>query len=137
MALADFFIGKPGPGSISEALQFHLPVIVEANSKTLPQERYNAQWVTEKHFGVAVDSFENIAASVRGLLESGTLAELRRHVGAYCNRALFEVPVILDQCLGASGSSSGASPQKCNTIPLEKRTSFCRALKNRVCSASS
>ena len=50
MALADFFIGKPGPGSISEALQFHLPVIVEANSKTLPQERYNAQWVTEKAF---------------------------------------------------------------------------------------
>jgi Glycosyltransferase family 28 C-terminal domain/Monogalactosyldiacylglycerol (MGDG) synthase len=39
MALADFFIGKPGPGSISEALQFHLPVIVECNSKTLPQER--------------------------------------------------------------------------------------------------
>src|SRR5208282_6021378 len=27
MALSDFFIGKPGPGSISEALQFHLPVI--------------------------------------------------------------------------------------------------------------
>ena len=43
MALADFFIGKPGPGSISEALQFHLPVIVECNSKTLPQERYNAR----------------------------------------------------------------------------------------------
>src|SRR6202521_6019690 len=80
MALADFFIGKPGPGSISEALQFHLPVIVEANSKTLPQERYNAQWVTEKGFGVAVDSFENIAASVQGLLESGTFAELRRNV---------------------------------------------------------
>ena len=27
MSLSDFFIGKPGPGSISEALQFHLPVI--------------------------------------------------------------------------------------------------------------
>ena len=109
MALADFFIGKPGPGSISEALQFHLPVIVEANSKTLPQERYNAQWVREKGFGVAVDSFENIAASVEGLLESRTFAELRRNVGAYSNRALFEVPVILDQCLGASSSSSRAS----------------------------
>jgi len=33
MALADFFIGKPGPGSISEALQFHLPVIVSAIPK--------------------------------------------------------------------------------------------------------
>ena len=106
MALADFFIGKPGPGSISEALQFHLPVIVESNSKTLPQERYNAQWVTEKGFGVAVDSFKDIAASVQGLLESRNFDELRRHAGAYSNRALFEVPVILDQCLGASSSSS-------------------------------
>ena len=67
MALADFFIGKPGPGSISEALQFHLPVIVEANSKTLPQERYNAQWVTEKHFGVAVDSFDEHCRQRAGL----------------------------------------------------------------------
>jgi UDP-N-acetylglucosamine:LPS N-acetylglucosamine transferase len=137
MALADFFIGKPGPGSISEALQFHLPVIVESNSRTLPQERYNAQWVTEERFGVVVDSFKDIAASVQGLLESRNFDELRRRAGTYSNRALFEVPVILDQCLGARSSSSDASHQKCNTIPVEKRTSFCLALKNRVCSASS
>jgi 1,2-diacylglycerol 3-beta-galactosyltransferase len=137
MALADFFIGKPGPGSISEALQLHLPVIVESNSRTLPQERYNAQWVTESHFGVVVDSFTDIAASVQGLLESRNFDELRRHVGAYSNRALFEVPVILDQCVGRSGSSSDASHQKCNTIPVEMRTSFCLSLKNRVWSASS
>src|SRR5262249_37520954 len=31
MRLADFFIGKPGPGSISEALHIGLPVIVEGN----------------------------------------------------------------------------------------------------------
>ena len=61
MALADFFIGKPGPGSISEALQFHLPVIVECNSKTLPQERYNAEWVTENGYGIVVPTFKKIA----------------------------------------------------------------------------
>jgi 1,2-diacylglycerol 3-beta-galactosyltransferase len=137
MALADFFIGKPGPGSISEALQFHLPVIVESNSRTLPQERYNAQWVTEKGFGVVVDSFKDIRAGVQGLLESRNFDELRRHVGAYSNRALFEVPVILDRCLGARNNSWDRSHQKCNTMPVEKRTSFCFSLKNRVCSASS
>jgi UDP-N-acetylglucosamine:LPS N-acetylglucosamine transferase len=42
MALSDFFIGKPGPGSISEALSKHLPVIIDCNAWTLPQERYNA-----------------------------------------------------------------------------------------------
>src|ERR1017187_8660748 len=32
MRLSDFFIGKPGPGSISEAVAIGLPVIVECNS---------------------------------------------------------------------------------------------------------
>ena len=45
MAISDFFIGKPGPGSVSEAVAMNLPVIVERNAWTLPQERYNADWV--------------------------------------------------------------------------------------------
>jgi Glycosyltransferase family 28 C-terminal domain/Monogalactosyldiacylglycerol (MGDG) synthase len=98
MALADFFIGKPGPGSISEALQFHLPVIVECNSKTLPQERYNAEWVTEKGYGIVVPSFRKIAPAVQRLLESATFSEFRLKVNEYSNRALFEVPVILEEC---------------------------------------
>jgi UDP:flavonoid glycosyltransferase YjiC (YdhE family) len=98
MALADFFIGKPGPGSISEALQFHLPVIVECNSKTLPQERYNAEWVTENGYGIVVPSFKRIAPAVQQLLESATFNEFRLKVNEYCNRALFDVPVILEQC---------------------------------------
>ena len=98
MALADFFIGKPGPGSISEALQFDLPVIVECNSKTLPQERYNAEWVTEKGYGIVVPSFKRIAPAVQRLLQSATFDEFRKKVNAYSNRALFEVPTILEQC---------------------------------------
>jgi UDP-N-acetylglucosamine:LPS N-acetylglucosamine transferase len=99
MALADFFIGKPGPGSISEALQFHLPVIVECNSKTLPQERYNAEWVTEKGYGIVVPSFAKIAPAVQRLLEPATFDEFRLKAGEYCNRALFEVPAIVEQCM--------------------------------------
>jgi hypothetical protein len=98
MALADFFIGKPGPGSISEALQFHLPVIVECNAKTLPQERYNAEWLKEKGFGIVVTSFREIAPAVQRLLENSTFTELRVNAGTYCNRALFEVPGILEEC---------------------------------------
>ena len=99
MSLADFFIGKPGPGSISEALQFHLPVIVEWNSRALPQERYNAEWVTEKGFGIVVTNFRDITSSVQRLLDPATFKELRHNVSAYSNRALFEVPVILEKCL--------------------------------------
>ena len=98
MALPDFFIGKPGPGSISEALQFHLPVIVECNSKTLPQERYNAEWVTENGYGIVVPNFKQIAPAVQRLLQSATYSEFRRKAAEYSNRALFEVPAILEQC---------------------------------------
>ncbi len=100
MALSDFFIGKPGPGSISEALQFHLPVIVECNSTTLPQERYNAEWVTEKGYGIVVPSFRKIAPAVERLLDSAIFAEFRGRASQYCNRALMEVPVILERLIG-------------------------------------
>jgi len=97
MALSDFFIGKPGPGSISEALQFHLPVIVECNAATLPQERYNAQWVTEKKMGIVLKSFREISAGVEQLLEPATFAELRASASTYKNNALYEIPEFLEQ----------------------------------------
>ena len=99
MSLADFFIGKPGPGCISEALHFNLPVIVECNGSTMPQERYNAQWVTENRLGIVLKSFRDIASGVDQLLESTTFEELRRNARAYSNRAIFEIPVILDEVL--------------------------------------
>src|ERR1017187_6455054 len=61
MQLADYFIGKPGPGSISEAVAMRLPVIVERNAWTLPQERYNAEWVREMGIGVVLPNFRGIA----------------------------------------------------------------------------
>jgi len=105
MAISDFFIGKPGPGSISEALQFHLPVIVECNSRTLPQERYNAQWVTENRMGIVLKSFRNIASGVEKLLDVATFDELRTNAMTYSNRALLEIPGFLDQIFERSNSS--------------------------------
>ena len=34
-----------------------LPVIVQRNAWTLPQERYNADWVIDKKVGIVVDDF--------------------------------------------------------------------------------
>jgi len=109
MSLADFFIGKPGPGSISEALQFHLPIIVECNGATLPQERYNAKWVTEKGYGIVVPSFKRIAIAVGRLLQNENFTKFRRNVSAYSNRALFEVPVILENVLEKSDEPAALS----------------------------
>ena len=97
MGLADLFIGKPGPGCISEALQFHLPVIVECNAATLPQERYNAQWVTEKKMGIVLKSFREIGPAVERLLQPATFAELRNNSSTYKNNALYEIPEFLEE----------------------------------------
>jgi UDP-N-acetylglucosamine:LPS N-acetylglucosamine transferase len=97
MSLADFFIGKPGPGSICEALQFDLPVIVERNKRTLPQERYNTDWVAENRLGIVLSSFKDIAGGVERLLQPATFAELRANARAYTNMAIFEIPAILEE----------------------------------------
>ena len=106
MSLADFFIGKPGPGSISEALQFGLPVIVEHNARTMPQERYNGTWLIEKRLGMVVPDFREIAGAVEQLLTDATFAEFRRNVSAYKNYAIFEVPLILDQMMAEKAIES-------------------------------
>jgi len=99
MHLSDFFIGKPGPGSISEALAIHLPLIVERNLWTLPQERYNTDWILEQQAGVVLKSFRDIDAGLRQLLDPVNFDRFRANAVAIKNRAVFEIPDILDSLL--------------------------------------
>ena len=99
MSLSDFFIGKPGPASISEALHFNLPVIVERNGKTLPQERYNTDWVRANQAGVVLKSFREIEYGLRDLESNGGLDHFRSNVAAHPNRAVFEVVDILSRLM--------------------------------------
>lgn len=99
MHLSDFLIGKPGPGSISEAVQMKLPVIIERNAWTLPQERYNAQWIEENKLGMVLKNFNHIERAVAELLEPRKFKETQQRVGAIQNRAVFEIPEILARIL--------------------------------------
>ncbi len=97
MQLSDFFIGKPGPGSISEAIQQRLPVIVVRNVWTMPQERYNTDWVEENRAGLVLDSFKGIGTAVAALTRQ--LMDYRAAVERIQNRAVFEIPEILERIL--------------------------------------
>lgn len=99
MKLADFFIGKPGPGSISEALAMRLPVIIERNAFTLPQERYNAEWVAAEQVGIVLPGFRRISEAVDRLLEPATLAGFTERAAGFKNRAVFEIPEILGRLM--------------------------------------
>jgi 1,2-diacylglycerol 3-beta-galactosyltransferase len=103
MQLSDFFIGKPGPGSISEALKMGLPVIVERNAWTLPQERYNTDWVREKQVGIVLKNFTEIAAAVDALLTGDRLTVFKQAAAGLDNRAVFEIPPLLERLLARNG----------------------------------
>ena len=99
MRLSDFFIGKPGPGSISEALAMKLPALVEKNAWTLPQERYNADWIVEKQTGIVLRNFRYIVQAVAELLQPENYRRFHAYAAAIENRAVFEIPDILDKIL--------------------------------------
>ena len=102
MRLSDFFIGKPGPGSISEAVAMGLPVIVECNAWTLPQERYNATWVEERGVGIALKSFsKGIVEAAGQMVDSRRRTEFSGNVKAISNRAVYEIPEILSGILAS------------------------------------
>lgn len=99
MSLSDFFIGKPGPGSITEAIAMNLPVLIERNAWTLPQERYNADWVQEQGVGLVVKDFKQAGQAVTELLEPSRFAACKANVARIENRAVFEVLDILQRIL--------------------------------------
>src|SRR5271156_3070869 len=99
MQLADYFIGKPGPGSISEALGMGLPVILERNVWTMVQERFNTDWVAKNRLGIVVPSFREIGGAVATMLDHDQFLSLRESVAAYDNRAVFEVLEILNSLI--------------------------------------
>ncbi len=97
MRRADFFIGKPGPGSLSEAVQMGLPVIVTRNAWTLPQERWNTEWVQQHGLGVVLRRFAAVREAVAEV--TAGLPAYRQRARAIRNRAVFEVPEILQRIL--------------------------------------
>jgi hypothetical protein len=109
MHLSDFFIGKPGPGSISEAVAMKLPVIVERNAWTLPQERYNTEWVAEKGVGVVLKNFSAIRGAAAQMIAS--LEKYKAAVEQIDDRAIFEIPDMLAGILESALPAPATAPR--------------------------
>jgi hypothetical protein len=118
MALCDYFIGKPGPASLSEAVHCGLPVITFLNAWTMPQERSNARWVLTQGIGRVVSSMKALPAAVDQVLAD--LEPLRARVRAIDNRAVFEVPEIFEALLMRAAA------------PLVRRTEFIPAASEQT-----
>jgi 1,2-diacylglycerol 3-beta-galactosyltransferase len=121
MELADFLIGKPGPGSISEALAKKLPVIVRRNAWTLAHERFNADWVESEGLGLVVRSFREIASAVAAVVEPANFHQFRSRAADIRNFAVYEIPDLLQKVLLTPPSAEQTAVPNTMAPPRERR----------------
>ena len=68
----------------------------------MPPERYNALWVREQGLGLVLPDFRGIAPAVDELLQPERFAGFRAAAGRQNNRAVFEIPDMLERILRES-----------------------------------
>jgi len=102
MAASDLLVAKPGPGTLAEAIAERLPVVVTRNRHTIPQERWNADFVAERGLGRVVSDWREVpgvVAEIRRRPED--LARFRAAAEALPeNRAVYEVVEFLGRLVG-------------------------------------
>lgn len=91
LGAADIFIGKPGPGSVSEALAFGLPLLLD-RTMALPQERPVLRWVKRSRAGrtfTRLDDFHRALAELVAQQSAATAPSFP------LNTAAAELPTII------------------------------------------
>lgn len=93
MAASDVLVTKPGPGSLAEAFHQQVPVVVTRNVHTIPQERFNTDYVARHGLGRVVSHWREIPDAVAGLFGDGEeRTAIRARMAALPeNRAVWEV----------------------------------------------
>jgi 1,2-diacylglycerol 3-beta-galactosyltransferase len=103
----DVLVTKPGPGSLSEAFQHGVPVVVTRNVHTIPQERFNTDFVRDRGLGAVVRQWREIPEAVRALrADPAGRAAIRARLAALPpNRAVYEVVELIAREAGARAPS--------------------------------
>jgi 1,2-diacylglycerol 3-beta-galactosyltransferase len=69
------------------------------------QERFNTDWIARNEIGIVLPSFREIASAVSTMLDREQLNRLRASVKALDNRAVFEIPEILEALISRHRSA--------------------------------
>jgi hypothetical protein len=93
LAASDLLVTKPGPGSLSEAFHQRVPVVVTRNIHTIPQERFNTDFVRDRGLGLVVSRTGDIpAAALRLFRDAAGRAAIGDRLAALPeNHAVYEV----------------------------------------------
>lgn len=77
MAISDLLITKSGPGTITEAMTMHLPMLIDATSPILSWEKANIDLVMQYGIGDYIEDFDELEPLVRQFLFD---SELRKEM---------------------------------------------------------
>jgi 1,2-diacylglycerol 3-beta-galactosyltransferase len=107
LAASDLLVTKPGPGSLSEAFHQRVPVVVTRNVHTIPQERFNTDFVRDHGLGRVVSHWREIPAAAVALFRDGAeRARIRERLAGFPpNRAVYEVLDVIAREAGVASSS--------------------------------
>lgn len=120
MDLADFMIGKPGPGCLEEARTRGLPVIVLNDRTTMLQERPNVRIIEKHDIGFGVAGFDTIADDVRRMIDN--LDRYRANIKKMQpNNALAEAADILGKVINRTFSHANLNVPAKGTRKLSLR----------------
>ncbi|MDK3017292.1 glycosyltransferase [Pseudodonghicola flavimaris] len=92
LSVSDVFIGKPGPGSVSEALALGVPVLLD-RSLALPQEAAVLRHVLDKGLGQAFSTLEEFETLYTGALAVAAGERPARRSNTSCS----DIVTILDR----------------------------------------
>lgn len=76
MSASDLLITKAGPGSINEAMNMNLPMLIDRTSKLLSWEKANIHFVERNNFGQAVKSFKQLKLLLKMYIEDKTFYQV-------------------------------------------------------------
>lgn len=94
--LSDLFIGKPGPGSVSESLVCGIPVLIEKNHTTLPQEIPVAKWIRQNKLGWCVKKLSNHKILKKIFTQiTQEIPIYKKNISSNTNYAIFEMAEII------------------------------------------
>jgi 1,2-diacylglycerol 3-beta-galactosyltransferase len=97
LAASDLLVTKPGPGSLAEAFHQRVGVVVTRNLHTIPQERFNTDFVRDRGLGLVVARWSEIpGAALRLFRDEAERAAIAGRIAALPpNRAVYDVTDIV------------------------------------------
>ena len=96
MKIADFLVGKSGPGTIMESIALGLPLLLDV-SHVMPHESRNASWVEERNLGKSFKTARELAERINSLENADE--SIISHKALSKNTAVLDVSTLVDEIL--------------------------------------